>query len=723
MSDAARYRQKAREFEQRENWKRAIEAYELAVAEDKKARREVDVSLYNRLGDLFRRVGDVNKSVQYWEAAADGHISAGFYNNAIALCNKVLRNQPNRHSIYLKLGKIGAAKGFLSDARKHFLEYAERMQKANQLDEAFRALVEFSDLSPDPDVRVLIADQLLDHQRKDAAVHQLRLAWRDLGTEGREADAEQVRLRIIQLNPAQDPQVNPPEVGQASSFEDSMGIIDLPEIDPFPLVDPGGGTEATVEEPDLEPLFGPAPEPVTEPEPRVEEVAIDPTALVESEEEAAEETALGAEDLFGITPTPIADDSLDPQVEEPLALEEPPAEDPLFVDPTAVEAVEAQPAEEPPAAAADEASDSFLAALDPTSAPIEEPVPPITEPIETEELFIQPLITEPAEPQVDRAALLRSQLESKGRTPDLLGEYADALLEVGEREQATEALREALGLFEASDQFADAGRIVSELLRLDLNDLRAHQKRVELALQARDLPTLLDAYLDLADCLDRTDAGDRARAVFARVLELDPDNSRAHAALELLGDESVVPPIPTPPVSAAADDYIDLGSLVLDEEVKSTRFKVAASEPQSEGEVNFSDMLNQFKAKVAENIGEEDTASHYDLGIAYKEMGLLDEAIAEFQIAARNLDYRLRAIEMLGVCFLEKQEYGIGLKVLYRAAQGQYRDEELIGIFYNMGLAFQALGEGQRALESFERVMGCDMNFADVAQRVAALRT
>ena len=53
---------------------------------------------------------------------------------------------------------------------------------------------------------------------------------------------------------------------------------------------------------------------------------------------------------------------------------------------------------------------------------------------------------------------------------------------------------------------------------------------------------------------------------------------------------------------------------------------------------------------------------------------------------------------------------------------GQYRDEELIAIFYTMGSAYEALGYSDRALEWFERVMGCDVNFADAAQRVASLR-
>ncbi len=126
---------------------------------------------------------------------------------------------------------------------------------------------------------------------------------------------------------------------------------------------------------------------------------------------------------------------------------------------------------------------------------------------------------------------------------------------------------------------------------------------------------------------------------------------------------------------------------------------------------------------VAETIEKEDSSSHYDLGCAYRDMGLIDEAIAEFQIAARNPEYRLRAIEMLGSCFAEKREHRIAVKVLLRALQVPgYKDEDLIEVFYAMGRSFEELGDKGQAVEWYERVMGCDVRFKDALQRATALR-
>ena len=135
---------------------------------------ERDVPLYNRVGDLHCRVGNTDEAINFYEKAVDLYAEGGFFNNAIALCNKILRYSPNRSSAYYKLGLISAKKGFNSDAKQNFLEYADRMQKGGKLDEAFRALKEFADLCPgQDDVRLMLADQLIKADRKPEALEQL----------------------------------------------------------------------------------------------------------------------------------------------------------------------------------------------------------------------------------------------------------------------------------------------------------------------------------------------------------------------------------------------------------------------------------------------------------------------------------------------------------------------------------------------------------------------
>jgi tetratricopeptide (TPR) repeat protein len=189
------------------------------------------------------------------------------------------------------------------------------------------------------------------------------------------------------------------------------------------------------------------------------------------------------------------------------------------------------------------------------------------------------------------------------------------------------------------------------------------------------------------------------------------------------------PPIPTQQAkasegAAATDDYVDLSDLlgVSDQAEHATRFFVQETDPTGDEDRDFAELLSQFKQKIAENVAHDDIGSHYDLGLAFKEMGLLDEAISEFQVALRAGDDRLKIFEELGQCFLLKKQFNIAVKVLTRALQFEPDDEiELIGVYYHLGRAFEEIDDRTGALDAYERVVGLDINFKDVADRMARL--
>src|ERR1700712_41982 len=157
MSNVAKLKKKAAEFEAKKQFDKALSVYVQILNAASPANEEVEVALYNRVGDLMLRQGNTAEAVTYYEKAVDLYAEGGFFNNAIALCNKILRQSPGRSVVYYKLGKISAKKGFRSDAKQNFLEYADRMQQSGHIDEAFRALKEFADLVPDQeDVRQML---------------------------------------------------------------------------------------------------------------------------------------------------------------------------------------------------------------------------------------------------------------------------------------------------------------------------------------------------------------------------------------------------------------------------------------------------------------------------------------------------------------------------------------------------------------------------------------
>lgn len=125
-------KKKATDFEQKKQFDRALSLYIQLLEEAGRDLDDSDLQLFNRVGDLLQRQGNVSEALAYYEKAVDVYAERGFLNNAIALCNKILRQSPARTAVYYKLGKISASKGFKSDAKKNFLEYADRMQKAGR---------------------------------------------------------------------------------------------------------------------------------------------------------------------------------------------------------------------------------------------------------------------------------------------------------------------------------------------------------------------------------------------------------------------------------------------------------------------------------------------------------------------------------------------------------------------------------------------------------------
>ncbi|MDE3012850.1 MAG: tetratricopeptide repeat protein [Gemmatimonadota bacterium] len=179
-----------------------------------------------------------------------------------------------------------------------------------------------------------------------------------------------------------------------------------------------------------------------------------------------------------------------------------------------------------------------------------------------------------------------------------------------------------------------------------------------------------------------------------------------------------------PAADGGGDGFVDLGAMILGSgEEKSTRFTVAYEEPSEDEEADFAKMLSQFKDKVSENLDSTDVRAHHDLGTAYKEMGLLDEAIGSFQAALRASADHLPTYELMGQTFLEMGQPEAAVKSLERAVEvATSVDDELVGIYYYLGRAYEELENRQSALEYYDRVFSLDINFADVTERLRALR-
>src|SRR5882762_3502995 len=161
MSRLEQLKDKAKGLEAKDP-KKAIEIWlEALKTQEADGEPNPDLSIYNRVGDLYIKLKDPGQAADFYDQAVDKYAELGFHNNAIAMCNKVLRNAPARQTTYLKLAKLYAAKGFIGEAKQNFVEYAERMQKVGKIEHAFAALKEFTDISPESaSLREMLSEHL-----------------------------------------------------------------------------------------------------------------------------------------------------------------------------------------------------------------------------------------------------------------------------------------------------------------------------------------------------------------------------------------------------------------------------------------------------------------------------------------------------------------------------------------------------------------------------------
>ncbi len=681
----------ARRHEQREEWKKAFELYSAALRihdEDESP----DITLLNRVGDIQTRLGQISGAIEHYEKAINLYLEAELPNSAIAICKKVLRNLPERNIFFLRMGQIRAGQGFLTDARQNFLTYAERQTARGDVEGALNALIEFVDLSPeDMEIRQGLASQLESHGRMEEAIEQYTEVYRRLISMDKEEEAKTVSEKLEELAPdlvLPDPEsvreeTAPPDTEALVLESTSLAGLEVEEWEGNEGVD-FEGVEVELED--------------TDAGDEEEEDEVGDEEEGEDEVDSAE-GVVGA-DIGLADALPTFDFGSDDAAEEAEVL-------PGF----GFDEVEGDELE---------AGDESLRlpgfqGVDEDELDDEDALPLLG--LEDEEESVDDLPVE--------AALEDALFEAAREDPEeaeVVEVEVDVEIDVESPESVTVAL--------AGDhkEAADRGDMdlalerVKTLIEIEPDNVELYQRMVEYAFRRNDQEVLVSAYMELAGSLGRTGAPMKAKAVYQQVLSLSPGHEGATAGIQ--GMEGAPPDADTPTQVASSEEYVDLGSMVLGEdEEKGTRWTVAAEAPSGDDEADFAKMLGQFKEKVSENLAADDVTAHHDLGTAYMEMGLFDEAIAEFQMALRASPSHLPTHEVTGRCWMEMGKPDMAVRALNRALNVAFEvEDEMIGIYFLMGRAHEDQGNSADALEFYERVFSLDINFEDVTERLRALR-
>ena len=634
MAKVDQIRNKAQELFQRGDYAKAVAEYKKVLAEE-----PGNASVYNFIGDAFVKLNSIDDAVGNYLEAVKGYGTDALYNNAIAVCKKILRLRKDDPEIYKTLGELYIHQGLVNEAITNLLEYAERMMKESRQDLAFPVYNQIVELNPQNlNIRSKLAEMYLAQKRIPEAVNEFGLLAQAYRDQGRQIEAEVLEARIRSMR---------------------------------------GEPAAPAAAPSIE-----------------------------------------------IKPARVIEEILQQRQESPPEM--------------------TPPSYQPQAA----------------------PPPEIV--LEREQST--------AEPQMEAKQDWATNIE-----------LGDLLVEIGSTQEALDQYHSAASGFLGDGNVERAVEVYKKIADIQPLELRSRQKLVEISLQSSQDGDIIEAYLGLAECLRRRELKEQAAAVYQKVLEMDPVNELALENLSLLLPElpegsvempgmeihpepaSFVEPQPeiAPEIQPAQPEWgepqpgpeepqsfivqapeeepaahaepVPAGESASDqsnvhwgrdivEGGRQSRVKFSvADEPQEpaaqEEFLSLSEILAEFKEGVFQQVGKEEYRQHYDLGISYKEMGLLEDAISEFQLASKGEQERLAAFEMLGLCFLERGEPKFAIKQFERGiATPGHSEEEYIGLHYYLGTAYEQLGELDKARESYENTYGIDVSFRDVAQKLMALQ-
>ncbi|MCD4751412.1 MAG: tetratricopeptide repeat protein [Thermoanaerobaculales bacterium] len=169
------------------------------------------------------------------------------------------------------------------------------------------------------------------------------------------------------------------------------------------------------------------------------------------------------------------------------------------------------------------------------------------------------------------------------------------------------------------------------------------------------------------------------------------------------------------------EDYVDLAA-ELEEEMAAEEAIVDEAAGGQAGEVELEQVFREFQKGVAQQLSEEDSDTHFNLGIAYKEMGLLPEAIREFQIASRDSSFFVECCSMIGVCYVEQGMWDQAAPWYGKAlAAPDLSPESMIALKYDLADVLEGSGDYGGAVELFEEILAINPAFRNVSVRLTDL--
>lgn len=292
--------------------------------------------------------------------------------------------------------------------------------------------------------------------------------------------------------------------------------------------------------------------------------------------------------------------------------------------------------------------------------------------------------------------------------PDALRVRAMEFLEKNDIAHAQRELMRAARAYFQIARSREAEELYRKVVHLDPNHLEALRGLVELAHINGERGKMAHWGTELGDVLLAREMYAEAKVQFERVLAFDPDNVKARARVNRLN-------------TIAGVNGAGFGELTPDaSEVRGAQVTVKDEPTGTQSAFDLSRILDEFRTAMSDQIGESDGKSHYDLGVTYKEMGLVAEAVSEFEQAAVAEEDRSRSLEMLGECYLLLERYQEAIHTLGELVDGA-EGKVTAQLHVQMGRAYEGMGAWDQAEEAYYHALELDEDLDEAVQLIEDL--
>ena len=224
-------------------------------------------------------------------------------------------------------------------------------------------------------------------------------------------------------------------------------------------------------------------------------------------------------------------------------------------------------------------------------------------------------------------------------------------------------------------------------------------------------PLNVEAELEEIEYYLQQGLHDDAARVAQALLQEHPDLPGLHAKIDEINQSRMAAE-----EKPESTDFADLMADLRDDDLLASTDLLDAFD--SEGEID-----EDLAQKTVSELDSADTESHFNLGIAYKEMGLFDDAIAEFEKASKDPSRAIDCVMLTGQC---QSEAGATEQALETFKQGLAMDnlnaESRMGLNFELGMLYRMNGQSLEALEAFQLVAEKDSFFRNVSEEIKSLR-